>query len=136
MVSLNDQQRTVVFSFKDAISKLESDFALLKKGVKFMNEKFEGELDRRLIVEDFKRGMRQVNELLRQKFAELADLESALTDNTTFLKLYLPTKVQLQVNESLMHLVNEGIVPEALERERYVFGQQARFKALLEGVEA
>lgn len=82
-----------MFSFKDSIHKLESDLALLKKGVKFMNEKFEGELDRRLIVEDFKRGIRQMNELLRQKFTELTDIEHALTDTTTFLKLYLPTKI-------------------------------------------
>ena len=82
-----------MFSFKDSIHKLENDLALLKKGVKFMNEKFDGELDRRLIVEDFKRGIRQINELLRQKFTELADIEHALTDTTTFLKLYLPTKI-------------------------------------------
>ena len=46
-----------------------------------------------MIVEDFKRGMRQINEMLRTKFHEQEDLENALIDTTAFLKLYLPAKI-------------------------------------------
>jgi hypothetical protein len=48
----------VVFGFKDDLVKIETQLAVLKKSMKFINEKFDSELDRRLVVEDFKRGMR------------------------------------------------------------------------------
>jgi hypothetical protein len=51
-------------------------------------------MDRRLLVEDFKRGMQPFNDMIKQKFRELSELQDTVTDTIGFLKLYFPTKVQ------------------------------------------
>jgi hypothetical protein len=60
-----------------------------------MNEKFEGELDRRVLVEDLKWGFKPINEFLKEKHKEITQVKDSLTDLITFVKLYLPSKVQL-----------------------------------------
>lgn len=50
-----------------------------------------------------------MNEFLLHKFYEVDALQEAYRDIATYVKLYLPVKVQMQVNESLSYLVGECV---------------------------
>ena len=49
--------------------------------------------------------MKQLNEFLIVRLRDQDDVRNALRDTFTYLKLYLPQSVQLQINDSLAQLV-------------------------------
>lgn len=63
------------------------------------SEKLESENERRILLEDFKRSMKAMNEFLMQKFREQDDIKNSVRDSNTYIKLYMPLVTQMQIND-------------------------------------
>jgi hypothetical protein len=97
----------------------------------------EEELDRRVIAEDLKRGMRMMNERMQEKFREQEDLKEQMQDTFTYLKLYLPVKTYQQINESMTYLVRDCFRnnTDIIDKQRFIFNQASRFESLMKSID-
>eukprot|EP00347_Sterkiella_histriomuscorum_P010925 403374407 len=128
-----DNNKYFITKMNESISTLDTSVATFNSKLITAFDKLDSENDRRLLTEEFKKAMKQMNEFLMVKFREQDDQKNAIRDAFTYIKLYSPMQTQMMINESLGYVVKNQQL-QVVDEERFYGYMQTRLDSLLQNI--
>ncbi|CDW82193.1 UNKNOWN [Stylonychia lemnae] len=128
-----EQNKFFIGQNKESMQSLDSQVATFKTQLQLSIEKLDSENERRMLTEEFKRSMRQMNEFLLVKFREMDDIRNSVRDNVTYNKLYSPMMTQMMINDNVTFMIRNQ-ESDVFDEEKFIQFQQQRLDILMQNI--